>query len=156
MAQIIKAFSVFGNTNNVEQESEQTENEEDECVFQDVTAELTRAEESLSYHLPPHQRCAAHSLNLISTVDAEKSEDPAYKRLSRSTFSKCQALWNKSSRSDQAAEIIAEECQSLVLLRPNVTRWNSVFLAIERLNQIIKEKGENVIHKLSAEFEIPK
>lgn len=58
--------------------------------------------------------------------------------------------WNKSSRSDQAAEIIAEEC-SLVLLRPNVTRWNSVFLVIERLIQIIKEKSENVIHNLSAE-----
>ena len=79
----IKALSVFGNTNNVKQESEQTENEKDERVFQDLTAELTLAEKSLSYHLPPHQRCAAHSLNLISTVNAEKSEeDPAYKRLS--------------------------------------------------------------------------
>jgi hypothetical protein len=145
----VKAFSVFGA--NAEQPDES-----DDFVFEDVSEHLTRAEDSLEYHLPPHHRCAAHSLNLVSTVDAEKAEEhPIYKRLSRGTFAKCQSLWNKSSRSSQAAEVIEDEC-GLVLLKPNATRWNSVFLAVERLVRIIKEKGENAIHKLCTELNLPK
>ena len=145
----VKAFSVFGA--NAEQPDES-----DDFVFEVVSEHLTRAEDSLEYHLPPHHRCAAHSLNLVSTVDAEKAEEhPIYKRLSRGTFAKCQSLWNKSSRSSQAAEVIEDEC-GLVLLKPNATRWNSVFLAVERLVRIIKEKGENAIHKLCTELNLPK
>ena len=89
-------------------------------------------------------------------MDAERAEkDPTYKRLTRGTFAKCQALWNKASRSTQAAEVVQEEC-SLVLLKPNATRWNSVFMAVERLNHIAKTKGENAIHKLCAEFNVSK
>lgn len=146
----VKAFSVFGQ--NTEQPSEPTEDEVDDCVFEDTCEGLTRAAESLEYQLPPNQRCAAHSLNLISTVDAEKAEEnPTYKRLSRSTFSKCQALRNKSSRSSRAAEIVEDECR-LVLLKPNATRWNSILMAVERLNRIVKEKGENAIQKLSSDI----
>ena len=150
----VKAFSVFGP--NTEQPSEPTENEVDDCAFEDTCKDLARAAERLEYQLPPHQRCAAHNLNLISTVDAEKAkENPTYKRLSRSNFSTCQALWNKSSRSSRAAEIVEDEC-GLVLLKPNATRWNSVFMAVERLNRIVKEKSENAIQKLSSDLNLPK
>ena len=122
----------------------------------DVYCDLTEASGSFEYQLPPHQRCAAHTLNLISTVDAEKAEeDPTYKGLTRGTFAKCQALWNRSSRSTQAAEVVEEEC-GLVLLKPNATRWNSIFMAVERLNHIAKTKGENSIHKLCTEFNVSK
>ncbi|CAB3977853.1 ATP-dependent DNA helicase PIF1, partial [Paramuricea clavata] len=56
---------------------------------------------------------------------------------------------------EDAAEVIEDEC-GLVLLKPNATRWNSVFLAVERLVRIIKEKGENAIHKLCTELNLPK
>ena len=60
--------------------------------------------ETLDHQLPPHQRCAAHSLNLVSTVNAKKAEaDQTYKRLGRGAFVKFQVLWNKTSRSTQAA-----------------------------------------------------
>ena len=134
----VKAFSVFGAAATANAEKPDASNE---VVFEDVSEDLTRAEDSLEYHLPPHHRCAAHSLNLVSTVDAEKAENPVYKRLSRATFAKCQSLWNKSSRSSQAAEVIEDEC-GLVPLKPNATRWNSVFMAVERLVRIMKEKGE--------------
>jgi KRAB domain-containing zinc finger protein len=149
----VKAFSVFGApaTENCEQPDESNE-----VVFEDVSEDLTKAEDSLEYHLPPHHRCAAHSLNLVSTVDAEKAEEnPVYKRLSRATFAKCQSLWNKSSRSSQAAEVVEDEC-GLVLLKPNATRWNSVFMAVERLVRIMKDKGENTVQKLCTEFGLPK
>lgn len=151
MGVLCTAFSVFA-----ENPEEAEETEEDESVFHDVYGDLTEATESFEYHLPPHQRCAAHTLNLISTVDAEKAEkDPTYKRLTGGTFAKCQALWNKASRSTQAAELVQKEC-GLVLLKPNATRWNSVFMAVERLNHIAKTKGENAIHKLCAEFNVSK
>ena len=136
----VKAFSVFA-----ENPEEAEETEEDESVFH-VYGDLTEATESVEYHFPPHQRCAAHTLNLTTTVDAEKAEkDPTYKWLTRGTFAKCQALWNKASRSTRAAEVVQKECD-FVLLKPNATRWNSVFMAVERLDHIAETKGENAIH----------
>ena len=65
---------------------------------------MNEAVETLDHQLPPHQRCAAHSLNLVSTVNAEKAEaGQTYKRLARGAFVKFQVLWNKTSRSTQAA-----------------------------------------------------
>ena len=93
----MKVFSVFGTkSTNTEQP---TEDDVDKCIFEDVPEEVPSGTESLEYQLPPHHRCAAHSLNLVSTTDADKAEeDPTYKRLSRGTFAKCQALWNKLSK----------------------------------------------------------
>jgi len=40
--------------------------------------------------LPPHQRCAAHTLNLIATVDILAAENEVvYKQISRRVFGKC-------------------------------------------------------------------
>jgi len=51
---------------------------------------------------------------------------------------------NKCGRSTLAAETVEDAC-SLQLLRQNATRWNSLFLAVERLQRIIKDKGEGAI-----------
>lgn len=59
---------------------------------------------TLSVILPPHQRCAAHTLNLVASRDTEKAmEDSAFKTASRSMFAKANAIWNKQSRTVQAA-----------------------------------------------------
>ena len=153
----VKAFSVFAVSSDCEEQENNDDPDEDEgCQFEDVFDDLTRAKEGFEYQLPPHQRCAAHTLNLISTTDAQKAEaDPNYKRLSRSTFAKCSALWNKTSRSVQVAEMAKEKC-GLNLIKPNATRWNSIFMAVQRLNRIINEKGENVIHSICSLADIPK
>ena len=49
--------------------------------------------------LPKHMRCAAHTLNLVSTTDADKAlQGNGYRSVYRSAFAKAQQLWNKQSR----------------------------------------------------------
>lgn len=78
----------------------------------------------------------------------------AYKRLSRSSFSKFWALWKKSGRTNKAAEKMEKECR-MQLMCPNATRWNSLFLSVERILKIMKEKGDGVFRNLCVEFKIP-
>lgn len=97
----------------------------------------------LEYHLPRHQKCACHLINLISTVDASAAEatNDTYKRLSRSAFAKCHALWNKTNRSIMAYETVERECK-LQFLRPSQTYWSSPSPAMERVVHICKEQGK--------------
>uniref|UniRef100_A0AAY4ACV2 Transposase n=1 Tax=Denticeps clupeoides TaxID=299321 RepID=A0AAY4ACV2_9TELE len=100
---------------------------EEEVEFMDVEA-ILEEDDGLQYQLPKHHRCACHVLNLVSTVYVDRAnKTEAYKKLSRSAFSKCQALWNKASRSPQNAELIEKHCK-LHLVQPNSTRWNSELL----------------------------
>jgi hypothetical protein len=56
--------------------------------------ELDETEEL--YDLPPHQRCAAHTMDLIAVNDSEAAcNDAAYKKIFRCSMAKCTALWNK-------------------------------------------------------------
>lgn len=78
--------------------------------------------------LPPHQRCAAHTLNLIATVDILTAENKgAYKRISRRVFGKCQSLLNKQNQSNQSADQI-EAILGRYLLTPNATRYILLFI----------------------------
>jgi hypothetical protein len=90
--------------------------------------------------LPPHQPCAAHTLNLVATHDSKDSEnDAAYKKVSRSTMGKCSALWNKAHRSTQVADLIEERFSAAVIV-PNATRWNSQFDAMDKLRVILSSE----------------
>lgn len=152
----VKAFSVFGNDNvtNTDEIDVNSDNEEDDdessneegisdgVTYHNITNHLDEGMHDEDYDLPSHQRCACHTLQLIATGDADQAEgNAAYKKLSRASFAKCQALWNKSSRSTLAAEAVQSNC-GIALVKPNKTRWNSVFMAVERLVKIIKQKGE--------------
>uniref|UniRef100_A0A3Q2GKC2 BED-type domain-containing protein n=1 Tax=Cyprinodon variegatus TaxID=28743 RepID=A0A3Q2GKC2_CYPVA len=144
----IKAFSIFTEVQKSiqeyraeEEEEEDDEDEEDQPVFINLTEILAETQED--YSLPPHQRCACHSLNLVATRDIEHAltQSETFKRLSRSTLAKCQALWNKQHRSTQASDTIQEKlgCQLIV---PILTRWNSTYHAMERLNTCILTKEQ--------------
>ena len=68
-----------------------------------------------------------------------KSNSP-FKKLYRSATAKAQAIWNKSSRSVQVAEAVLEICKQ-ALVKPNQTRWNSWYMAIQRLVKINKDES---------------
>lgn len=162
----IKAFQVYGGDENnhavrsdgdASQPGEDEDDEEggEEVEFVDVSA-LLNEDDGFEFQLPKHQRCACHLLNLIATVDAMRAtSNEAYKKVYRSTFGKCNALWNKCGRSTLAAETVEDAC-SLQLLRPNATRWNSLFLAVERVLRIIKDKGEGAIRVICTDLKVPK
>ncbi|RXN38378.1 zinc finger BED domain-containing 1-like protein [Labeo rohita] len=140
----LKAFRIYGEEKEDDAQDAQEEGDyiledesdesESEVEYQDIFGILDE-DCGLEYQLPRHQKCACHLLNLVATVDASAAEagSDTYKRLSRSAFAKCSALWNKTSRSTLAFETVERECK-LQFLRPNQTRWNSLFLAVERLN----------------------
>ena len=77
--------------------------------------------------LPPHQRCASHTLNLVginSPLAAAKANGK-YRSLLHSTNAKLSAIWNKVN-SPQSNEIIQTVlgCQ---IVTPVATRWNNYY-----------------------------
>jgi len=69
-------------------------------------------------------------------------------------MAKCTSLWNKSSRSPQAAEIVQEQSE-VTLAVPNATRWNSFFLAVGKVYSITVKKSEAVLNDISAKLALP-
>lgn len=157
----VKAFNVFSEpeapvaVDPTQTVLSQTDN--GEVIFTDVANILDNQsnDETTEYILPPHHRCGAHTMNLIAVADSESANDDAsYKKLSRSTFAKCSALWNKSSRSPQAAEVVHDSSQ-ITLAVPNATRWNSFFYSISKLYSIVEKKSEVVLNDICAKLSLP-
>ena len=109
---------------------------------------------SLQYKLPKHIRCACHTLHLVASKDMLQAEsNVSFKKLHRACFAKLNALWNKIGRSPIAAEIV-ERCCQMQLIKPNQTRWNSLFLSVERMIKIYKDSGEGALRQLFQEFHL--
>jgi KRAB domain-containing zinc finger protein len=162
----VKAFHVFGehkqsaNDNNDEQDEDYENSEDNEDLSEiegiNVTDTFMLVDDSDEFSLPHHQRCSCHLLNLIATNDSKAAEsDAQYKKLSRAAFAKCSALWNKFGRSTLASESVNESL-GLGLKRPNLTRWNSTYMAVERLVQLTETKGEDVMNTVCVKLDLPK
>ena len=107
------------------------------------------------FHLPKHQQCAVHTLNLVATKDAEEAlNNKVFKAVSRKVFSKCQALWNKQSQSTLAADEIRDKCAQMFSV-PIVTRWNSMYRAMESVRNHL-EKSCDHLDSLFEALKIPK
>ncbi|KAL5237416.1 hypothetical protein ACI65C_004826 [Semiaphis heraclei] len=102
-------------------------------VFETLEENDLNFDTDVQYSLPKHHRCAAHTLNLIATKDAENAlHNNLFTTQSRSTFGKLQILFNKQSRSTQIADIINDYI-GVYLKILNTTRWNSHFDAMKFL-----------------------
>ena len=160
----LKAFRLFGTSPadteaSVQDEADSGEsgegdNSENDVEFTDMQAvmDISNTSAELEYSLPPHRSCASHTLNLVATHDAKMAtEDQSYKKLYYSTMAKCSALWNKVTRSVQAAEIVHDEL-GMSLIVPNETRWNSQYDAVDKIRTIAttsESKLRAVFEKLS-------
>ena len=103
-----------------------------------------------SPRLPAHMRCAAHTLNLVATADADQAlKNPLFEKRYVSAMSKCRALWNKQNQSVHAAEVI-KKAFGRKFVTPNQTRWNSVYDSVQCLLDIIKDdlkEFNKVVHE---------
>lgn len=104
---------------------------------------LEESSASSDHFLPQHIRCAAHTLNLVASVDTKLAlEDSVYKKQSRMIDAKLQALWNSQNRSSLTADRIKIKI-GRYLPTPVVTRWNSYFdccvVILEKYSTLKKE-----------------
>lgn len=83
--------------------------------------------------LPKHLRCASHTLNLIAAVDIVKIIKSSHylSSIHFGVLEKCTAVWN-TLRYPKWNEVLHEHLGA-TLLRPVITRWNSLYDALERI-----------------------
>lgn len=93
--------------------------------------ESSNVENSLNFSLPPHQRCAAYTLNLIVMIDIHEAEkDVKYRIMSRRVFGKCQQLFIKQNQSTLCADQIRKYL-GRYLFTPNATRLLIIIYKLE-------------------------
>nr|XP_033798231.1 uncharacterized protein LOC117359480 isoform X2 [Geotrypetes seraphini] len=115
------------------------ESESEEIVFTNISEVFAEGHDTAEkeYVLPPYQRCAAHTLNLVAVNGLDDAcNDTAFKRIFQSAMAKCAVLWNKTSQSSQVADIVQEKC-NMQLIIPNAIQWNSFFYAVQKVYSIV-------------------
>ncbi|XP_040069123.1 uncharacterized protein LOC120842160 [Ixodes scapularis] len=137
----LKAFRVY----------DQHDEESEKLDIVDLASVLENVQ---PFRFPPHQRCAAHTLNLVASVDAQRADhDKDYRTLSQSVFGKCQSLWTKQNQSTLVADEIHDLCGRYLVV-PNATRWNSRYDAMRCLQGILEEKPQK-LEELCLRLKLP-
>ena len=141
----VKAFTVFSDSASANCTTEDVEEDREDVAFENVDELLSLDPEGINidkdltpvqFDLPPHYRCAAHTLNLVACKDVDKflSSSTASKNVYRNSFAKSSALWNKASKSTVASDTVQEVTKRKLII-PNATRWNSYYNAVVRVSE---------------------
>ena len=104
-------------------------------------------EEPFGIILPPHSRCASHTLNLLGTTDVNNitKSNKSFGRMYGAAMGKCQALWNLiSNRSTKSCEKI-EAILGRILKTPCATRWNALYDAVSEIIQNTEKVNEVMV-----------
>jgi len=170
----VKAFTQYGGQVDLlpdlddvaEPPEADSDNEDDTAECDDAINIVTLGElldeEPEHPSLPVHMRCAAHTFNLVATLDLGKGllkqtgpAVAAFNTLNKKAHGKAQALFNAQGRSPQVGDAI-EEALGRRLVVPGKTRWNALYDSIVVLNNILATKKAelnrflNRMEKLSA------
>uniref|UniRef100_A0A3B4FFG1 Uncharacterized protein n=1 Tax=Pundamilia nyererei TaxID=303518 RepID=A0A3B4FFG1_9CICH len=135
-------------------EEDDSENDEDEVTFTNMNDALKNSvgdendndeNVGVTNTLLPQQRCASHTLSLVSCNDVDKwlLSQSETKAVYRSATTKCTGLWNKTSRSTVAAETVdgiigKKPLISLVELNTIFSKFGLTAMT-EREHQFIRE-----------------
>ena len=110
--------------------------------FQGLTEQLTD-----DVSLPKHQRCAAHTLNLVATNDLKKIPGWTCKKTYTKALNKCNNMWRKQNMSSTFSGKIKSEL-GCKLRCPTKIRWNSLQDALTQLSSIFKDDNKEKYLKL--------
>ena len=108
----------------------------------------------MHYRLPPHLRCACHTLNLVAITDAGKANSAAWKKESTLTFAKPQATWNKQNPASLAVDSIKDSIGTTIITSRTI-RWNSTYDAVCHIQSLLcKPDLEGKFDKLLDDLKI--
>ncbi|XP_043994868.1 uncharacterized protein LOC122843844 isoform X1 [Gambusia affinis] len=108
---------------------------------------------NLGLKLPTHMKCAAHSFNLVASVDASEALNCAlFRSAYRKAMSKAWALWNLQSRSTVAAACIFDALKRRLAV-PTGTRWNSTYDSVVVLNSLL-EKNRDAVSRVMTQLKL--
>lgn len=95
--------------------------DEDEIILEDLSSILINVEDS-EISLPPHYRCASHTLSLVAVSDCE--EELLSNKAFKTVLNTCKQLWKKQNKTTTVAEKI-HETLGVYLMKPNLTRYKN-------------------------------
>lgn len=143
-----------GGTSSESTEEEHGDPDKEELDFIAVTDALREPTSNVFelYRLPPHRRCACHTLSLIATTDVSKITDKNFNMVLRTVTGKLKSVWNKQSFSPKASDLIISKLGALFVL-PVQTRWNSFYDSLVRVKRFIVTKN-NELREVYNEFKL--
>lgn len=146
-ANFVKAFKVFAPSS--QEESSESESDDPNLINEDIVSQsLNLNADSEELSLPPHFRCAAHTLNLVAAHDLASAALTAQcKALLRSSLTKATGLWNRYQRSVQNAEVVQKYAERSLVV-PIQTRWNSLYNSLCCLKDIPALQLELILDEL--------
>lgn len=100
--------------------------------------------EMLDDFVPRHIRCSAHTLSLLAN-DAFKIKNKKLLFRMEACFAKLANLYHKST--SPASHVMIENILGKQIIRPNATRWNSLF---DSLEDILRHDREKLNHAMDS------
>lgn len=120
------------------------ERDVEENQFEDLSKILSEGEVSgdffLSYFLPPHQRCAAQTLNLIASKDlADAISKEPIQRVHVSSTAKCALIWHKAQSALPLTDLVAN-IANIKSTDPCLTQWGSEYNFVQKITSLGDEQ----------------